>query len=184
MPSEIFVFVFLQFVDTSRAGDRLLWPWQAFFVRAAAKWEQAEHDWAELSSTLYQIRSIYFHSAQWSSFCTKNYTFEKWAGWCLPQTEWNTIPWYSKRILCHCEGAEKCIFQTLSFLFAKLRHLVIMLHTSIDAACIYWKIFFGVKFFGAKICFRSYTIIIRGLEFFLANRMLLPGNVVCPIGSH
>ena len=30
--------------------------------------------------------------------------------------------------------------------------------------------FFGVKnFFGAKICFRVYTIIIRGLEFFLAD---------------
>ena len=31
--------------------------------------------------------------------------------------------------------------------------------------------FFGVKnFFGAKICFRVYTIIIRGLDFFLADR--------------
>ena len=23
------------------------------------------------------------------------------------------IPWYSKRIFCHCEGAEKCLFQAL-----------------------------------------------------------------------
>ena len=39
--------------------------------------------------------------------------------------------------------------------------------------------FFGVKnFFGAKICFRVYTIIIRGLDFFLADRKRGRGGVI------
>ena len=77
------------------------------------------------------------------------------------------IPWYSKRIFCHCahvKGLNKSIFQTLFVIFfGKFRHLVMMLHASIDAACIKWKIFLGSKiFFGAEICFWSYTIIIWG----------------------
>ena len=85
--------------------------------------------------------------------------------WCiLGLFSLNMIPWYSKRILCHCEGAEKCIFQTLFVIsFWQIQA------SSDDATRIYWccmhlvEDFFGVKiFFGAKICFRSYTIKIWG----------------------